>query len=907
MTEVLKFGPYQVVKSLGKGGMGEVFLVKDPLCDREVALKRIRPNLIGFKTMRERFIREAKAAAQLTHPSILPVYSIHQEEDLIYYTMPYVEGETLKTILKSTRSSERKSTAQHPIGSSIPALMRIFWNICQAMAYSHAQGYLHRDLKPENVMIGKYGETFILDWGLAKPISAPEEEYADDLPKITPGLTSPGKIVGTLTYMAPERAKGAPSSSQTDIYSLGVLLYLMLTLKLPFIRESIHTFRKTMHLEKLEDPIDAAPYRDIPRPIQEIAKKCLAFNTKERYATVAELLIDLEKYIEGNPEWIPVSTLSLDRKEDWEFQENVAMAKYVAITRGAQLIEWVNMMVAKRGFSGNLRLDADIHLGPGCRGIGFLLCLPSPKIHSGKEEGYCLWIGSAKEPSVILTKGDIELVRQLNSPLKHANWHRLRIERVDRYIRCYVDGLLVLNYLSHTPLYGNFMGLLARDADFSMREIIVSISSHNVTVNCLAVPDALLAHKNYEEALNEYRRIGDSFPGRVESREALFRAGVTLLEQGIHQKRKSAKERLLHLANEEFFKLRHTPGAPLEYLGKSLIYKATGDIEEEIKCLELGLRKYREHPLTPQLIDHVIFRMHESAYKNRRAAYHFTLLALQLLPEVFETLENAVLKHNLFDHLEKLSFVKFSEKKDPKIINMLQRSALAFWLNKTDSLLEIAERPELEWDGLIEDILFYLLELGKFNEATLLLSSNQDSTGTSSITFCIDALRLPLKKFLKLHSEHLEDLPQRAFHFICQHYLDQGNAKEVLPYILEREKVEKDFALQDSAMMLAIQSLLLLKKPKEAWKRLQKLPKETRSSENHPAFYLKACALQALKGKKATLEHFSILSQGRYPPLFSLLGHYVRGRLTWKKTWNKSAFAYEKTALARQLRVWRCS
>src|ERR1700722_14845651 len=162
-----KIGPFELLRSLGKGGMGEVFLGKDPSCGRLIAIKKIRDDLSKHKTMQERFLREAKIAAQLTHPSIIPIYSICDDKDGLYYTMPYVEGETLKEILLKTRQQEKKGEPLHPIGSSVPALIRIFLDICQAVAYVHARGILHRDLKPENIIIGKYGEVVILDWGLA--------------------------------------------------------------------------------------------------------------------------------------------------------------------------------------------------------------------------------------------------------------------------------------------------------------------------------------------------------------------------------------------------------------------------------------------------------------------------------------------------------------------------------------------------------------------------------------------------------------------------------------------------------------------------------------------------------------------------------------------------------------------
>ncbi|MCB1082813.1 MAG: protein kinase, partial [Simkania sp.] len=313
-----KIGKYDLIRLIGKGGMGEIFLAKDPVCEREVALKRILEKLIRYPTIKKRFLSEAKIAAQLAHPSIIPIYTLHADEDQIYYTMPYVEGDTLKQILKLTRDREKAGDTPHPIGSSIPALIRIFLSVCQAMHYTHSKGFLHRDLKPENIIVGKFGEVMILDWGIALPMGHEDEEESNEVPTSSPhDLTKPGKVVGTVGYMAPERALGQPANEQTDIYSLGVILYQLLTLRLPFIRPSLRDFRKQMKLERWIEPQEVAPHRDIPSQLSHIAKRCLQPDPSKRYESVHEMIEQLENYIEGCPEWIPTTTLKIDHAEDW--------------------------------------------------------------------------------------------------------------------------------------------------------------------------------------------------------------------------------------------------------------------------------------------------------------------------------------------------------------------------------------------------------------------------------------------------------------------------------------------------------------------------------------------------------------------------------------------------------------
>jgi len=634
MKKSEQFGEYQLLKLIGKGGMGEVFLAYDTLCDRTVALKKIRKDLLQFKTMQDRFLKEAKIAAQLTHPVIIPIYAIHKEKEEIYYTMPFVEGETLKEIFKTTLSQEKQGSPLHPIGGSIPALVRIFVQICQAIAYTHSKGFLHRDLKPDNIIIGKYGELFLLDWGLAKSIKAPEE-LSEEIPSTeSTNVTRPGKVVGTLSYMSPEHALGKVDTKVTDIYSLGVILYQILTLQLPFQRPDLKLFRKRIPHETLIDPEEVSPYRDIPKPLSEIAKKCLSTEESNRYQSVEVLLVDLEKYSSGRPEWRNVAELLVDNKNDWEFQENILLAKHIAITRSPDFSEWVTLMLSKASFSGNLKLQVEVTLGQESSGIGLLISVPESS--TTVDEGYCFFIGSEHEKGTTLFFGQIELMQEPDLFLPSHKSNLICIERSENSLKLYINEELKLHYVSYKPMAHGKIGLLYRDADFTLGTIHLFASSQNAMVNCLAIPDAFFAKKDYTAALSSYRRIGASFLGRSEGREALFRAGITLLEQGIEEKRSE----LLNAAFDEFSALRTTSSAPLEYLGKSLIYKAEKEVEEEAKALEFALCKYKKHPLVHLLEKQLLFRLHEAAYSDRRAAYNFALIALSHRQEALKNPEH---------------------------------------------------------------------------------------------------------------------------------------------------------------------------------------------------------------------------------------------------------------------------
>ncbi|MGB7978050.1 MAG: protein kinase [Chlamydiales bacterium] len=683
-------GPYAIIQSLGTGGMGEVYLAEDPMCGRRVALKRIRPELRLNKTIQNRFLREAQVASALSHPSIVPILAIQTHPPDVYYTMPFVDGVTLRQILRTHQDQEI-----HPIIKSIPSLARIFLQICEAIAYTHSKGILHRDLKPENIIIGKYGEVMILDWGIADFIDHIGEDEPLPENRISgEDLTRPGKITGTLAYMAPERLMGKSSSVQTDLYALGVILYQMLTLQLPFLRKTIAAFRKQVRTEQLIDPIEMAPYRDIPHQLSEVCRKCLARSEQDRYKTALALINEIKSYIEGRPEWILSAELKLDRKEDWQFQENILLAKNIAITRSLDVTEWAELMISKGAFANNMRLEAEVRLSEKGHGLGFLLSVPEER-HS-LEEGYCLWTSHA---GCKLFRNNVQLMEA--KILQPKTWHQITIEKVDDHLKFFVDGKLKINFASHLPLAGNHVGLLHKDGDFELKNLKVYDASHNAMVGCLAVPNAFLSHKLYDTALQEYRRIGQSFPGRIEGREALFRAGLTLIEKA----RAEENDQLYHLALKEFEKLYRTPGAPLEYLGKSLVYETLGDVEEEAKCLELALRKFPNHPLLPMLKEHIVYRMHESSLNNRESAYRIILLAIRHIPDLLENPDTRHLIESLEKNWERLPFI---EKCDDRLNSIA--ILLAFWLAKVPILVEIAQSVQ-ENEVLFNNALVCLQEL----------------------------------------------------------------------------------------------------------------------------------------------------------------------------------------------------
>ena len=281
-TQVLMASRYEIESSLGRGGMGEVFLARDRRMDRWVALKSSR---CSDPAMLARFMREAKLTGRLEHPNIVPVHEVFEEPDgTLCFTMRRVGGHSI---------AERLAAGD--LGGRIERL-RVFRKICDAIAFAHAHGVIHRDLKPSNVMLGEFGEVIVLDWGLARELDVDEADGPTPTPtpsdrpaptKTPTNLTRAGAVMGTPAYMSPEQARGEPLDERTDIYALGVLLRALLTGCEPLQGAANHA--------------NDAAVRPLPRELRSVIERALAARQNDRYATVHGLARDVDAYLEGMP------------------------------------------------------------------------------------------------------------------------------------------------------------------------------------------------------------------------------------------------------------------------------------------------------------------------------------------------------------------------------------------------------------------------------------------------------------------------------------------------------------------------------------------------------------------------------------------------------------------------------
>lgn len=872
-------GPYRVVKSIGKGGMGEVLLAYDTICGRKIALKKVRDDLLGFKQIHTRFLREAHITSQLTHPAIIPIYSINSDKQHTYYTMPFVEGNTLKHLLLTAREKEKNGDKADVLTGSIPYLIRVYLAICQAIAYAHSKSILHRDLKPENIIIGTYGEVLILDWGLAKLISEPAADL--DIPmKMQVHSTLAGKVVGTLGYMAPERALGQPANKETDIYSLGVILYQILTLRHPFKRKSLKIFRKNMDKEVLYDPIEAAPHRDIPKDLARIAMKCLSTNPSQRYQSVDSLIRELENYIEGRAEWFRIAELKIGNKADWEFQEHILLAEHTAITRTAEISEWVKLMISKEPFAENIRIETTITLKAGCKGIGILFNVPESASRHQINDGYCLWISTDKHRSTNLLRNAVEVLYVPDAFLMEEQEHQIAIEKVDNTIRFYIDQVEQFNYIGRMPLLGTHVGILARDSNYTLDSLKVAVGTQNIMINCLAIPDTFLAHKDYQKALSEYRRISYAFAGRAEGREAILRAGITLIEQA----KATQDPKLYDLALTEFEKLHETPGAPLEYLGKALVYEQMQDYDEEVKCFELAYRRYQKHPLLHTLQDQIIFRLLESSRSDRKAVYQFLLVALCHIksPLQIPALQNLV--NYLKLHWEPLEFLYPPLKDDIHGIIL----TLAFWSHKNYILEE-----NINEDDLISPLVL-LIALNEKTSVLEILDKLPLSRYQQERKILAPLLCNELVEALELLPDTLDEQSQHMILLLLDRALEEKNTAFVHK-VLGKVKTPLNLALQCRKLFAYLLDFDL----DSAGALIANIPSETLYSESTLMHFLYGCWLFATEGQDIANIHWNSVLESPFPRSCQLGSLYLTGKLD--PSWYKRAFDFERWQLQRQL------
>jgi serine/threonine-protein kinase len=299
---------YRVLRPHARGGLGEVFVAEDTELHRQVALKEIQKELASDPHSRGRFLLEAEITGGLEHPGIVPVYGLGCYPDgRPYYAMRFIRGDNLKEAVQRFHQADRPGRDEGERRLAFRELLGRFVDVCQAVAYAHSRGVLHRDLKPGNVMLGKYGETLLVDWGLAKPVGRTDAIPAGDEATLRPSsgsavaATQAGTALGTPAYMSPEQAAGrldlvGPAS---DIYGLGATLYALLTGQAPFTGIDKGEVLRQVQRGEVVPPRKLKPAT--PAALEAICLKAMALRPEDRYGTALELAADVESWLADEP------------------------------------------------------------------------------------------------------------------------------------------------------------------------------------------------------------------------------------------------------------------------------------------------------------------------------------------------------------------------------------------------------------------------------------------------------------------------------------------------------------------------------------------------------------------------------------------------------------------------------
>lgn len=342
---------FKLRKIIGQGGAGRVFLAYDRAIGREVALKEVLPAKLdrGRDYHLTRFIREAKLSGRLQHPGVVPIYELSEKPDGTYfYVMKYVQGDTLFHAIMDCSAEE---SPQQAFQKRIKLLDRLI-DVAEAMGYAHSREIIHRDLKPSNVILGEFGETVILDWGLAKRLDERDEAAPEDvevtMDETTEGLTREGAQLGTPSYMAPEQID--PSFGEvdaaTDVYTLGVILFMILTGTKPYPGRGAEVMKHIMESKRPPSPREV--YDFIPPELAAICEKAMARHKEDRFQNASELAEEMKAYRDGRL----VSVYAYSRSEI--FKRFIARNKTAAIASALLIIS----IIVGSGITTNFAVQA---------------------------------------------------------------------------------------------------------------------------------------------------------------------------------------------------------------------------------------------------------------------------------------------------------------------------------------------------------------------------------------------------------------------------------------------------------------------------------------------------------------------------------------------------------------------
>ena len=527
---------YEMKRVVGTGGMGVIYEAVDLKCERPVAIKVLLDERRRQEGAFDRFTQEAKITAQLEHPNIVPVHELGVEaRGNVFYSMKLIHGVTLAEVLIGIRKGDQTVIEKYPLGR----LLTIFQKLCDAVAFAHGRGVIHRDLKPSNVMIGEYGEVLVLDWGLAisgafPPVlnAGPGGRPAGNSPEVMDEKTTSNAIVGTPSFMAPEQVRGGEASTRSDIYSLGAILYGILTLHTPATGKTINETLRRIVAGDIKPPVEYnrkpsreggqavlphCPGGQIPAFLSDVAMKALSVDPAQRHPTVTDLQADVESYQNGMV-WhliLDEDFSAPDVLDRWEVVGGQCTVEdgELALSGGEP-----QMLLLKQPVTGDVRLEFECYQsGQFMNDIACLLSgIRRDNSWDTSVSGYAFKYGAHNNSLVLLARRDIDVFLKVAvAAIEQGSRYHVIAERVGSRLRLVVNDVEVVKFVDPAPLTGpdrTLVGLLGWVADTHYTRIRVYSLGTPWKVDLLDIAERHAGRGNIDMAVALFQDVMDSFP-----------------------------------------------------------------------------------------------------------------------------------------------------------------------------------------------------------------------------------------------------------------------------------------------------------------------------------------------------------------------------------------------------------
>lgn len=573
-------GDHAVEKLLGRGGMSDVYLAREPVLGRQVALKLLRPELRNSGVARK-ILEEAALSSKLSHPGIVPIYRVGVDPGLgIYYTMRYVTGRSLAEVLTGVRDGNAADVKRF----TQRALLEIFQRICEAMAFAHHLHIVHRDLKPANVMLGEFGEVMVMDWGLSRIADSTGErvEVAEPVASelgvqlaADPGLSRDGAVLGTPGYMPPEQASGhaALATPAADVYSLGTILYQILTMRLPIDGRAEELVARTIKGQIV--PPEKRPLgQDAPRALCQIAMRALSLQPEKRYANAGELAEEIRAYLEG---WVPWAA----RAEGWE----QSLGRWANDAGSLVCAEGPRARLhSKARLAGDLRLTARM-TGPAGKPAWRLDVTIGSREEFGSD-GYVVRVFGGEDARIELIRENVLVAKSGELTAAARLPHDLVVTRETDVLSVEFDGVRVLDFREVFPPRGSHVGFETQNIGLRLSGLRVENKGVPLRIDFSELPDRLMALQRLDEARALYLELATSHADRSEGYLARFKAALCAVLLGQNAK-----------AASEFAALKDTSHQALEAVGKAKLALVAKNVKEAWSVLTQELDRRRADPL----------------------------------------------------------------------------------------------------------------------------------------------------------------------------------------------------------------------------------------------------------------------------------------------------------------------